>query len=412
MIDLDGEIRALLEEQARGTPPLPAAAPTLRRTRRRQVTVALAGLATMVTIVVVSVSGVSALVRSSERQMPIGPDETPTIVAPYTCPPGSTPDLPGPVAQARPGKDAYVYGSTAFDRATGRAILLTTEGKVWAFDVCSNTWESGPDGIGGLIGGLADLVYDADSGRMIAIHREQGALRVWVYDSAERTWSRRGRLPIDEVPNGMFSEKPQAVYDTASDLVVVRDQFSSSMWTYDVGTDTWAELEQGSILPPPVEGQEPPWELLTYDASVDRPILYVSDSAGQHTWDFDIGNERWSEKVTATPEAGFGWFVGGDEFVYDEAHEVSVLLGGGTTATYAASEARWSVVSGGHGTGIAPDGQMTRLYFAMTYDSVNGRVLVAGGDHRTGSRWQPADDVMAFDVSSGTWIPLLAPRSE
>ena len=413
MNDLDRQMLALLEEDARKAPPVPDASAALRRTSRRQVAFAVSAVAMVAAIAVGSIAGVSALVRTSERRIPIGPGETPTPppVTGFACPSGSAPDQPGPTDRPRP-KDDYAYAATAFDPNSGRMLLLTTDGAFWTFDVCANTWETAP-GPDGIRGGLEELVYDVDSDRAIAIERASRVARVWTYERDGRTWTEKGQYEAGGIPEGMFGEPLQAAYDPVTGLVLVRDLHSSAMWTYDVDTDTWAEVDKGAVLPPVVEGtNDPPVELLTYDVSVDRLVLYNTKPLS--TWEFDLRAGRWEEQETNTPaNPGFGWFATGEELVYDEANEVSVLFSGGTAATYDATEHRWTVLEGGVGIASAPAGETTRLYFAITYDSVNERVVVAGGDVRVSNlTWGTTDDVIAFDIATGQWTTLLEPSAE
>jgi len=410
-LELEREIRATF--QRRGADVLdPAAVPpaheVLRRTRRHQLTNIVTFVVVTVTLVGASVAGVSALIRSSERRIPIGPSETPspTAIVGFACPAGSTPDQPGPVDQVRPPKDdhAYVSAATAFDPRSGAMLLLPAEGTSWTFDICTNTWEArpGPD-IGS---GASELVFDVDSELAIAFDR---TARVWTYDPGGATWAQIGGIGPGTVAASW--EPLQAVYDPVTGFVVVRDQFRSTMWTYDVDSDTWTEVDQGPMLPPAVEGgtSDTAVELLSYDASVDRLVLYVTRPLS--TWEFDPRAGRWSEQETDTPaNPGFGWIATGEELAYDEANGVSVLFSGGTLATYDASEHRWTVLTGGRGIEAPAAGEAPRLYFAMTYDSVNERTVVAGGDIRTGyTRWRPVDDAIAFDVATGAWSTLLEP---
>src|SRR5512144_1463914 len=273
MIDLDREMRALLDDEARRTPPLPGAASTLRRTRRRQALVLLASFVVVVAVAVGSVAGASALIRSTESGIPADEHLTP---APLACPAGSTPDRPGPVDQARPGKGAYSHASMAFDSASHRMMMLTSEQTLWAFDVCTNTWarETGPGGPT-----LARLVYDVGSGRMLAIQRDStlNVLRAWAYDAAARTWTPRAAV---EGGIAFAKETPQAVYDPTIAAVIVRDWATQRMWTYEVEANAWTELDTGPTLPPYVGGSHP--QLLTYDDTVDRLVLYVGSETAGH----------------------------------------------------------------------------------------------------------------------------------
>ena len=101
---------------------------------------------------------------------------------------------------------------------------------------------------------------------------------------------------------------------------------------------------------------------------------------------------------------------------------MSVLFGGGPLATYDASEHTWTVLQQVSSAPDATSGERTRTCFAMTYDSVNERIVVLGGDvrHLEGETpwvdperggWFTRDEVIAYDVASGEWITLLEPTS-
>jgi hypothetical protein len=95
----------------------------------------------------------------------------------FTCPPGSTPDKPGPVDQARPAEAAMER--IVFDRRAGRLVALTSTAdglapETWTFDVCTNTWtQMHPDRE--LPDFVLQLVYDVDSDVTIGV----ASGRVW-----------------------------------------------------------------------------------------------------------------------------------------------------------------------------------------------------------------------------------------
>jgi len=168
MIDLDREIRALLEEGARRAPPVPEPRPALRRTRRRQVVVAAVALVSALVLVAGAVTGVGALIRASERPIPANPTETPTPSPMELAPPvvaGS--GLDGYVATTFPrvgalrdltvAPDGTLWvapGVASFDGVTG--TTYTTEGLPHGY---AQTIEVAPDGTvwAGTEGGLARL---------------------------------------------------------------------------------------------------------------------------------------------------------------------------------------------------------------------------------------------------------------
>lgn len=159
MIDLDREIRAFLEEDARQAPPVPEAAPTLRRTRRRQVGVVLAALAVLAAVAVGSIAGASALIRSSERRVPANPTGTPT-----PSPTGLV-----PVVVTGSGLDGYV--ATTFP-AVGYLgdLTVAVDGTLWVAPGVSSfdgeTWTTYTTE--GLPGGYAQTVEVAPDGTVWA----------------------------------------------------------------------------------------------------------------------------------------------------------------------------------------------------------------------------------------------------
>jgi hypothetical protein len=87
MTDLDQEMRALLEEDARQAPPVPEAEPALRRTRRRQLVVVLTAIAVAAIVAIGSTAGAISLLRSSGRLTPANPSSTaPSPTASPTAP--------------------------------------------------------------------------------------------------------------------------------------------------------------------------------------------------------------------------------------------------------------------------------------------------------------------------------------
>lgn len=78
MIDLDRELRATLAERVRLAPAPFDARRGIRVARRRQVGVIVTALAVTAAVVAGSFAGVSALIRSSERQIPAEPPDAPS----------------------------------------------------------------------------------------------------------------------------------------------------------------------------------------------------------------------------------------------------------------------------------------------------------------------------------------------
>jgi hypothetical protein len=73
------------------------------------------------------------------------PTESPSATPAFACPPGTTPDQPGPANQARPPVSGFNNDLlAAFDRSAGKIVAVVqrsvgTKWETWAFDVCTHT---------------------------------------------------------------------------------------------------------------------------------------------------------------------------------------------------------------------------------------------------------------------------------
>jgi hypothetical protein len=320
------------------------------------------------------------------------PAVVPAVGPAFACPPGSTPDKPGPIGQARP---PLVYAAQmAFDRRAGQIVLLA-EGNVddarspetWTFDVCTNTWtKRHPDRVPP---GLNQLVYDADSDVTITV--DSGTRMVWSYDLQADTWTAMRLGPI-----ALPGAAQRLVYDAASGLVVEGSAgIDPNFWTYDVGTDLWTPIGVGHLEH---------HGLLAYDASVDRLFSYT-EQGGVHL--LDIRRGAWSTGTTA-PEMWFGWGPSGNEIAYDEAAKRTVVFSYGRMIAYDAAADRWEIILEGFVPGAdLCDGPRCTWLPTMVYDPVNERLVVYGGSHPTADGWAQGDDVLAFDLATREWTVLL-----
>ena len=352
----------------------------------------------------------TVLLEATEGQ---GAAVAPSVGPAFACPPGMTPDRPGPVAQARPPG-----GPMVFDRESGKIVLVgqPEDGgtETWMFDVCTNTWtqmdpNQEPPGI-------TTLVYDVDSDVTIGFDLR----RVWAYDLDADTWTEKG--PFTPLAGGGYLGLFRFYDPVSGRVVAVADDRGSTilgpeMWSYEVETGTWTPIRQTSR---PAIG--PHDEDLAYDASLDRLVVYTSAEDGSRrfaarTWLFDLGSGTWSETGAVAPEFIYAGWGNVPATAYDEAAERTVMLGQGHSAAYDAATDRWETLSAWTSSedwltiacGTHPE---CRQDHQMVYDPVNKRLVVHGGAAIAGAGGEgdtAVDDVLAFDTRTHEWTVLLEP---
>jgi len=326
-----------------------------------------------------------------QRKLPavVPPIGQPPIGQLYECPPGSTPDEPGPVDQARP---AGWRSATAFDRRAGRLVVVTTSDlasgiETWTFDVCTNTWTRMHPNREPPNFEYSLLVYDVNSDATILLSVDRRPspaipLRVWVYDLQTDTWTEKRAPPT--IANLSLT------YDPVSGLVVAAGAPGSGgapeLWNYDVETDAWTQIHQAN-RPRPLD-----FGAYAYDASVDRLVAYGDGAYGAppyETWLFDIRSGTWSRSAAERPPV-VGWLTR-PGLVHDEAAERTVVFMRSPLTAYDASADRWEILAGPETLWEDPPG-------VEVYDAVNRRLVGWGRG------------VVAFDLTTREWTVLLAPR--
>ena len=325
--------------------------------------------------------------------------QLPAVMPAFACPPGSTPDAPGPVDQARPPSGSAM----AFDRAFGKIVLVgLPEGggavETWTFDVCTNTWTRMRPASEPYFGFMGMLAYDTAARQTISVFP---ARQAWAYDLASDTWTMRA--------DALNVRGVRLAYDSAVARVVALQVGSPHrMWSFDGVADAWEPVEQDQDVWPVPSDSTDPQPLLAYDASVDRLVSYYQGDVRL----FDLRTGTWSPPGTTSPPFGYGggYYSLGGEIAYDEAAQRTVLFNMGYVIAYDAAADRWETLYGPavDGCGVRPE---CRNLHSMVYDPVNERLVVYGGHVHTGAVdpgwWGPSDDVLAFDTRTREWTVLL-----
>lgn len=333
-----------------------------------------------------------------------------------SCPQGSKPDTPGPAAQARPEE----VGPAAMDTESGVVVVVDGDAGTWTFDVCTNTWakqatKGSPPTV------WPRLVYDAanDLTYAFGIGEARTYSEVRTYDVESATWTQVNSQDVaaDGLPILFF-------LDPARRTVYAYNNQTGGMTSYDLASNRWAPVEQGTVRPPIPENA-----LGTFDASVGRIILMVS---GDQTWTFEPATGTWAKVDAYTPGLNFGYFPLGTEVAYDTTTRKTVVFADSKLVTFDSTAGVWTTAA--HGKGwpaegppgaplVIPhsdgpdelltmtDGPLARHGHALVVDPVNGRVLMLGGEYR-GGNWPKGTDVWAYDVNTNTWTMVVPPQPD
>jgi hypothetical protein len=350
-------------------------------------------------LLVVVVGGMLVVGSQPARRLPA---VVPPVGQVATCPPGSTPDEPGPVGQARPAEER---SATAFDRRAGRLVVVTNAGdgvETWTFDVCTNTWtQMHPNREPPGFEDNAQLVYDVDSDVTILVSAGIGGSpatpwSVWAYDLQADTWTERGAAPTTDARVFM-------AYDPVSGLLVGAKRYypdpnRKELWTYEVETDTWTLIDQANA--------GPDYPVIAYDASVDRLVEYGEGAAyggpAYETWLFDIRRGTWSRSAAERPGV-VGWLTA-PGIVYDEAAERTLIFKRDPLTAYDARADLWEILAAPE-TISPPTDPWHSAPSAYVYDAVNRRLV----GWRVGGNLNQESGVAALDLTNRKWTVLLEP---
>jgi hypothetical protein len=206
----------------------------------------------------------------------------------------ATGDAPGPrgrqgVALDRDGNRMIVHGGRFRDGTSGTYEVLTD---LWAFDLTTDTWAELPSA-GGPSARHSHVAWSA--GGVFYVYggnaSNDGAFYIplddlWAYDLAGGEWTELSKGPGERIfASGDVSADGQTLYIYGG----TEDFFGPTvgdLWAYDVGSDAWTELHDGSGSAP-VERFGPS---LAYDPAGDALFLF----AGHDTTDLGNTNQLWS----------------------------------------------------------------------------------------------------------------------
>jgi N-acetylneuraminic acid mutarotase len=215
-----------------------------------------------------------------------------------------------PIESLIPSPRAYT--SLAYDTESNRIILFggqtgdytdstSYNGETWAYDFTVNRWLQMKPTTGPTKRIAAELVYDAESDRIILFGGSGdpdmstwGKMDTWAYDYNTNTWTEMAKGPNRHVG-------PRLAYDSESDRVILfggydmSDFFYNETWAYDFNTNTWTEMKPKTSPP----GRN--FHAMTYDSKADRILVWGGlNTTGtapvdESIWAYDYNTNLWQE---------------------------------------------------------------------------------------------------------------------
>jgi hypothetical protein len=244
-------------------------------------------------------------------------------------------------------------------------------------------------------------------------------LRPWCTAGVRRRFGTDHRLPLRRAdrPLGLlvgdqhldgdagFPSGPPAhtwslnfVFEPTSGTILVRDEIPTTLWAYEVDTNTWTEIDQSGDVPQgfDLEARHDCCSYLTYDTAVDRLVFTVINR--NETWTFDLQTGAWTRRDALPIPVPGSMFESGGESAFDRAAGRTVVFGLGVLGLYDAATDTWEQV---HLAG-QPD-----IFATLVYDSLNRRVVLLQWNVSTVAIAM-GGDLWAVDLQDRSWIPLLS----
>lgn len=349
------------------------------------------------------------LVEACGTSQPIPTPEPPT--------PTSVPPTVSPTEIPRLSPSPRGYISMAYDAESKRVILFggqtgdyhlssSYNGETWAYDVTANKWTqmkppSGPTGRA-----AADLVYDAESDRVILFgggdRATWGLTDTWAYDYNTNTWVEMAKGPEKHLG-------ARLAYDAESDKIILfggydtsnsSDSYYNDTWAYDFNSNTWTEMKPTTSPP----GRN--YQAMTYDAKVDRVLMWGCldidrwKPVDESIWSYDFNTNTWQEI-----KPGELWPSGRDypAMAYDAKSDRTILYGGSKggdeTWAYDYNTNTWAKLE----PSMVP-GDLSR--HAIVYSTADDRVILFGGQVGFTDEFNYTDKVWSYDFNTNTWTDV------
>jgi hypothetical protein len=229
-------------------------------------------------------------------------------------------------------------------------------------------------------------IYDATGQRMVVfgglgcVGHECGVLfnDTWALDLTSAAWD-----SLDEGSGPSKRQDQRAVYDPLRRRMILfggrglGDILFNDTWAFDLASDTWTRLEDGSAAPSARYASA-----AVFDEATDRMILYGGDRSGalNDVWAFHPATNAW-ERLRTGEFGELSLQPAGRYFasaVLDPARRRMIVYGGCASSSILYRDA-WALDLDAATWSALPEAPSARYGHAVIFDETRDRMLVFGG---------------------------------
>jgi N-acetylneuraminic acid mutarotase len=296
-----------------------------------------------------------------------------------------------------------------FGGATAGGSFGVENGETWAYDISANQWKqmNPPSGPPALV--APSLAYDSESDRVIMFggatgsRSTWGVADTWAYNHNTNTWTKMADGPGKHLG-------ARIAYEVESDRIILFGginpntfDYYDDTWAYDYNSDTWTDM-QPKVSPP---GRN--YQSITYDAKADRVLTWggtdvYNQPVGDSIWSYNVNSNSWQElNPGEDPHPNCRDY---STMAYDAESDRSILVGGVPLGAYK----DFGIWAYDYNTNawleLKPNeepGKVAKHHLA--YISTIDRVFLFGGEFGDKSRYL-SNDIWVYDFNSNNWEML------
>lgn len=237
------------------------------------------------------------------------------------------------------------------------------------------------------------MVYDSANEKGILFGGTSAAIQAlddtWAYDYSINAW-----IALNPAGTPSARSAHAMAYDSMNQKTVLFGGMNAETWIYDYLSNSWNQVFP-ETQPPSKDSHA-----MVYDAVSQKVILFggfTEGKAGDDFWAYDYLTNTWTElNPTLKPLARYGHTM-----VYDSTNQKVILFGGNSRTGYKDDTWAYDYPTNTWTEMNSASHPVGRKWATMSYDSVNQKIILFGGG--SGGESSCSDDTWVYDYSLNQW---------